>query len=250
MVLVRFSQFNGATIDDTTRDAFLEPQIDFFQFFNGFGSFGGRFSNKKYTLQSTNFDGFGFVTRTSEITGKLKQSLPDSKKRVKSVEITTSFESGAEVSVKFDGITGLSLKEFTDTGFDSLRKVLKGNDEIRSTPGFNTLQGFRGNDRIFLETDNLALGGAGNDDFIFTPDVRNVQVLDYNPGKDTITVVGDTVDNYELLNVFGITQIQTLGGEVVLRLDNLNNPDLVRNLTLDDVFGLGGSGGDAGNVTV
>ena len=50
--------------------------------------------------------------------------------------------------------------------------------------------------------------------------------------------------------MFGITQIQTLGGEVVLRLDNLNNPDLVRNLTLDDVFGLGGSGGDAGNVTV
>lgn len=254
MARVRFAQ-SGSDFFGSLRQSFTNTQIDFFDFFNNRRSFASRFSSKTYTIQSSFFDfnSNQSITVTSEIKGKLNQSLPDQQKKVKSVELNLSFENGGGFAVKFDKITGLKLSEYKDPGFDSLKKALSGNDEIRSVPGSVLLTGFRGDDEIFLESRNRALGGAGNDRFFFTPNTRQAEILDFNPGKDRLTVLNDTADNYQIFNTFGQSKLQNLNGETILTFENLNNPELARNLTLDDVFGLGGSGGsggDPGNITV
>ena len=211
------------------RSRFTDGQINFDNFLNDFSDNQvARITGRAYTLRSAPTEPVNSFTK---ITGKLKTSLPFDQRSIKSFEITKG-DSDGSLTLKIDRITGLNFAEFTDPDFDSFRKVLRGNDTIFGTDGPAVLNGFRGNDDIYVKSFNAVFGGSGSDEFIFDIDTRSARILDYNPNKDSLSILNDSPDNYIFVPTFGVTQIQNLQGDVIATLEDINDPLVVQTLEL------------------
>ena len=215
--------------ESPVRNRFTDGQVNFFNFLNDNSDNQiARVTGRAYTLRSAPNEP---VNEFTKITGRLKTSLPFEKRNIKSFEITKS-DSFGSLTLKIDRITGLNFAEFTDPNVDSFRKVLRGNDTIFGTDGPAVLNGFRGNDDIYVKSFNAVFGGSGQDEFIFDIDTRSARILDYNPNKDSLSILNDSPDNYVFVPTFGVTQIQNLEGDVIATLEDINDPMVVQTLEL------------------
>lgn len=217
------------------REAFATNQGDFFTFFIGSDAFTGNFSERRYSLESDIVDQGEIARETSIIKGDLSGGLLFRDRKVRSVKLTREFADGQSFSVKIDQITGLNFEQFTDLNTDSLARALRKDDVIIGSNGTALLTGFRGDDQIFLASDNIAFGGAGNDEFSLSQNTRNAQINDFNPNKDFVSFSDDLASNYEIISDLGVNQIINSSGDIIATIDNLFKPSLVRNLT-NDIF--------------
>ena len=215
------------------REAFATNQGDFFTFFIGSDAFTASFSDRRYSLESRIVDRGEIGRETSIIKGDLSGGLLFSDRKVRSVKLTREFEDGRSFSVKFDQITGLNFEQFTDINTDSLFRALRKDDVIIGSNGTALLTGFRGDDQIFLASENVAFGGAGNDEFSLSKNTRNAQINDFNPNKDFISFSDDSVTNFAIIIDLGSNQVINPSGEIIATIDNILKPELVRNLTSD-----------------
>lgn len=194
-----------------------------------------KITNKKYTLS---FDGndrsFKFTLK-----GDLNTNRPFNERTVKSVVfVETDLLTGEKlVEAKYSGLKNLTFEDFVDRNFDAFKESYKGNDTITGTPNTSVLlTGFKGNDKIFLESGNLARGGAGKDQFIFSKDTRNAVILDYNGKKDKLIIDDDFASNYRLTNNFGQLEVQNLDGDTIAFVNSFNDPDLLPTTQIIDFF--------------
>ena len=139
-----------------TRLGFLNTQIDYRNLFVNGADLDFRGSAKKYTITDVFTDTFGQdIFSQNIIKGKLKANLPFNKRKIKSVE---SFQfdpiTGEQISgAKYSGLKNLTLDQFIDSGVDSLKKALSGNDQIFGNAFQTTvLSGYKGDDELFIET--------------------------------------------------------------------------------------------------
>ena len=217
------------------REAFATNQGDFFTFFIGSDAFTGNFSERRYSLESDIVDQGEIARETSIIKGDLSGGLLFRDRKVRSVKLTREFADGQSFSVKIDQITGLNFEQFTDLNTDSLARALRKDDVIIGSNGTALLTGFRGDDQIFLASDNIAFGGAGNDEFLLSQNTRNAQINDFNPNKDFVSFSDDLASNFEIISDLGVNQIINSSGDIIATIDNPFRPNLVRNLT-NDIF--------------
>ena len=148
------------------REAFATNQGDFFTFFIGSDAFTGNFSERRYSLESDIVDQGEIARETSIIKGDLSGGLLFRDRKVRSVKLTREFADGQSFSVKIDQITGLNFEQFTDLNTDSLARALRKDDVIIGSNGTALLTGFRGDDQIFLASDNIAFVGKADKVFV------------------------------------------------------------------------------------
>ena len=190
-------------------------------------------TSKKYTFIRTLLP--SFATETTILKGRLGVDTPFEDRRITSFKNILKDSRGRLVSrIEIDEITGLRLGQFIDRGFDSLKRVLRGNDEIIGTEGAALLFGFRGDDQISMASFNRAFGGAGADSFVFSKDTRSAQVLDFKFGKDKLFISDDDVNNYSIVTSFGTTEVvNIINGAIIATLENLTDPEDVAGLSLE-----------------
>ena len=193
------------------------------------------FSDRRYSPESEIVDQGEIARDTSIIKGDLSGGLLFRDRKVRSVKLTREFADGRGFSVKIDQITGLNFQQFTDINTDSLVRALRKDDIIIGSNGTALLTGFRGDDQVFLASDNVAFGGAGNDEFSLTKNTRNTQINDFNPSKDFIGFSDELASNFNTISDLGVSQIINSSGDIIATIDNLSKPDLERNST-DDIF--------------
>ena len=165
-----------------------------------------------------------------ELGGKFDTNKPYSKQKIKSVTINESTD-GAAVKITFKKLKGLNIDNFTNPSINVYDDIaMAGNDEITGIDAYCALpqlQGGPGNDTIFIEKANQAIGGQGADDFIFRKDTENAYILDYNPDEgDKITVMDDSAENYRIETIFGETNVlNTSTGMNLLTINPFNSID-------------------------
>ena len=133
-------------------------------FFIGSDSITARFSDRRYSLESRVVDRGEIATETSIIKGDLNRGLLFRDSKVRSVKLTRKLEDGRGFSVKNDQITDLNFEQFTDLNTESLFRALREDDVIIGSEGNALLAGFRGDDQIFLASNNVTFCGTGKDE--------------------------------------------------------------------------------------
>ena len=129
----------------------------------------------------------------------------------------------------------MNFEQFADINTDSLFRALRKDDVIIGPNGTALLTGFRGDDQIFLASDNVAFGGAGNEEFSLSKNTRNAQINDFNPNKDFISFSDDSATNFAIISDLGSNQVINPSGEIIATIDNILKPELARNL-ISDIF--------------
>ena len=208
-----------AGYSNRTGSGFIANQLRYSSLFVFGADLDFRGSSKQYTITTPLNGASGPITSLNVIKGKLKANLPFNKRQVKSVEslqfddITGELVSG----VRYSGLKKLTLDQFIDDGLDSLKKVLNGNDQIFGNVNRETiLSGFRGNDELFIESRNIAVGGAGKDTFYLSKNTRFAQIVDYKPNKgDSIVILDDFAENYFFDSKFGQITVQNQSGDIL-----------------------------------
>lgn len=194
-----------------------------------------KLTNKKYTITFTSGD----TTLEYILKGKLNSNKPFDERVVKSVEFARFDNITGELTSKaiYKGLKNLTFADFVDINADSFKRVFSGNDVITGTPE-NTvlLTGFKGNDKIFIKSGNLARGGGGKDEFILSKDTRNAVILDFNQKKDQIIIEDDLGSNYRLVNNFGQLEVQNLDGARIAFVNSFNDPDLLPATQIVDIL--------------
>ena len=204
-------------------------------FFIGSDSFTARFSDRHYSLESRIVDRGEIATETSIIKGDLNRGLLFRDSKVRSVKLTRKLEDGRGFSVKNDQITGLNFEQFTDLNIDSLFRALRDDDVIIGSEGNALLTGFRGDDQIFLASNNVTFCGTGKDEFTLSKKLETHKLTILTLNKEFIIFSDDVVSNFDIISDLGIHQIINASGYIIATIDNLSKPDFVRNLT-NDIF--------------
>ena len=180
-------------------------------------------SKRRYSFTET-FDKSGF-TESTVLKGRLGTFLPFENRKIKFFKSVLKTAGDIQFQVEIDEITGLSLANFTDPNFNSLKRVLRGDDQITGAE-FSTglLRGYKGNDTFFLKSFNEALGGPGADAFVLSPDTSDAKILDFKFGVDSILIDGD-INDYTFESKFGFFSVQNaLTGAVLATVQNTNQP--------------------------
>lgn len=188
-------------------------------------------SNRRYNF--TESFGEGGFTETTVLKGKLNQLLPFEDRKIRSFKSVLKTAGDIQFKVEIDEITGLSLANFTDPTFNSLKKVLRGDDQITGAE-FSTglLRGYKGNDTFFLKSFNEALGGPGADAFVLSTDTRDAKILDFKFGVDSILIDGD-INDYTFESKFGFFSVENaVTGTVLATVQNINQPSDAADLEL------------------
>ena len=219
-----------------TRLGFLNTQIDYRNLFVNGADLDFRGSAKTYTITDAFTDTVGQdVISQTILKGNLKANRPFNQRKIKSVE-SIQFDpiTGEQTSVaKYSGLKNLTLDQFIDSGVDSLKNALSGNDQIFGNEFQTTvLSGYKGDDELFIETFNKAVGGAGRDIFYLSKDTRLAEIIDFNPDKDSIFILDDLASNYRFETFFGETIIVNNDGERLaivndFGLDETNQPAII-----------------------
>ena len=184
-------------------------------------------NRKEYTVEID--PGFGTTTRYS-IRGNLREELTFDERTVGTVktEVFDTITGQLLSSAQYSGIRDLTLRDFFDTNLNGFGKAFDRGDEIIGNEGEDTiLTGLRGNDKIFVKSQNLAFGGPGKDQFIFSKDTRFAEILDFNAKKDKLIIEDDFASNYRISNFFGEVSLQNLEGDIIAFISNFNDTDLL-----------------------
>ena len=217
---------------------FERVQVFFFEVLANGSNLNFSGNNKKYTITRQNIlqDGT-IIDSTYTIKGNLSLSKPFNKRQIKSVIFEEVASNGEFARAEYKGLKGIKLDKFIDPSVNSVRKAFKGNDILTGNAGESViLNGFAGDDEILLKTDNRAFGGAGFDSFLLTKDTRNAEIFDFNPNKDTINLADDLNSNYNLFTNFGQTFVTNQNGEVLVRINDFSDPDVIAEMTGMDVL--------------
>lgn len=178
----------------------------------------------KYTLK---FESTELIFKAT-IKGDLDENKAFDERTIKLVKFEQFDALTGELEGKaiYKGIESLTLQDFLDPAINSFEQSFSGRDKITGEKDAKVLlTGLRGNDKIFLKSRNLALGGAGKDEFILSKDTRGAQILDFNVKKDSIIIADDLASNYQFVNTFGQLEVQNLKGDTIAFVDSFNDPD-------------------------
>ena len=172
-----------------------------------------------------------FYRFESTINGELDFDLPLKDRTITSVEfeLFDSITGDSLRSATYDDIQGLTLSQFLDKEFDSVEYSFRGNDKIIGVDSQRlTLNGFKGDDQIFLESNNRGIGGEGEDEFVVSKNTRNAEILDFDPREDTIVVADDSASRYSLVAEFGQTLLrEPTSGSVLVSIESDSDFDKI-----------------------